>query len=947
MIDMSEKFIPFKMTYDRDDVKKMNDIIEFMIEVGGIPCDILHTTRLMKLKKKGLLNAETWNKEDSKAQFQLKQVDFYTINTCLDVLKKEQMIRKYIDPEFFAERLDFSSVDEGALPFDNWDDHILKLLRKGEEDIFLCERDLLIDDYPECYRRLAYQTAHIKYHYAEKLKEIENKKSQETTATGAIGIALGKEAIYGAVSLSDGDIDIITPRGALAYDGFGSIWNPGVAISEMGLQMRAIKENYEKTYYDSVKSITVSMPALLPDKEDLEKTIADIEESAEQNPDKRIAYNIYKAVHLHDSTARAMVEKATDLADMEHAELEVRALAIAAGYERMDEANKIEGFASALIYDWDKDYFTATLIDGGGYRNELSILNQYVIKNPLGSLSEPSDDANAFVNQLKTSMEKELNKYGLYYDPKKENKKECWDKFYQQTEKITKQIIRNNYGTLLYEDYIVDMAVDYPVSSFEEIFEPFYQQTENIVSKIFSEIRYPESEISRVFLSGEWGNYPYVKKKLETYFGRYTKVCVMDDTALAAVRGAAYLANCSEEKMNKLEENTKNTEKEEYKMGTRTLIPTFFLMSEESVDETEKFVCRKLIRTYDDNIKNQLNGSSSKKKVFGPGSIFNAYLPNLQKVTDGQKYSNEYKYKTNNAELTFYLPEIKNNNRMLYMQLLEDVEEAQDAPIIQELCDIESEEGVREYLEQWKETVFAKVVFRDNGNSKGEFLCLRESYEADWQKNHAKYLVVKDEAIDQTYIFKCWVEELPIPGKSDVPYVYAYVDGSSGDGEKYGSGSILCDKRDVYMSHDYGNDSGRNFTGECISAANVFYYLCENKEKKFAQEKVKELRIFFDNTNVGYVPVELFKHEKEAAKDMWDAIHTFQEKYNKTKVVFIHVDAHTAIYGNEMADRLATVLKEKPGKNKKTEYEKRKKTVDVREKIWLEGDNTFKLFEIM
>lgn len=400
-------------------------------------------------------------------------------------------------------------------------------------------------------------------------------------------------------------------------------------------------------------------------------------------------------------------------------------------------------------------------------------------------------------------------------------------------------------------------------------------------------------------------------------------------------------------------------------MRNRIVIPTFFLTHEDKVVERDGIVNHKVIRKYDDNVMGQLMATTSKNIVLGKGSIFNAYLPNLEKVTDSIKHKNSNSFCCMNeldaeAEFILYLPEIENNNRMLHMELVSMGKsvEISEVRVLSEMNisnnrEQEDEEKIVEYLKEHKDEVFAKVVFwakndtrykkgsEDPYNNYGKFLCLKENYCDSWKRDCPKYILVTDEEIKIHYVFECWIEELPIPGQSDVPYVYAYVDGSA-SGNQYGSGAIVC-VDDVFISHDCGVANEANYTGECVAATNVLNFLSEMDEDCFKNKEVKEVYIYFDNIQLGYVPVEMYKHDKDAANDMWNMIEKFESKYPNVKIVFEHVDAHTAIYGNEFADRIATV---KPVKKEGAgPYQKRIETMSTRDKIWVGTDNSFKVFK--
>ena len=371
------------------------------------------------------------------------------------------------------------------------------------------------------------------------------------------------------------------------------------------------------------------------------------------------------------------------------------------------------------------------------------------------------------------------------------------------------------------------------------------------------------------------------------------------------------------------------------------------------------------MRKYDDNVLRQLNGTTKKQIVLGKGSVFNAYLPNLEKVTNALKHdiSRTFCYTGINGkeeQLTFLLPQIENNNKMLYMELI-SINNDEDIEGVKKLLKMrlsaeneqEDEETINAFLIENKETVFAKVIFwakndvrykkgsDDKYNNYGKFLCTKENYCKMWEKDSAKYIFVTDEDVNIHYIFKCWMEELPIPGQSDVPSVFAYVDGSAA-GSTFGAGAILC-MNDILMSYDSGEAKEANFASECIALTNVFKYLCKREDNYFQENSIDEVHIYFDNTQLGYVPVEMYAHEKDVSKDMWNIIGEFEKKYPNIKLVFEHVDAHTAIYGNEMADRLATVkiINDEP----KDARIGREKLMNTRNAIWSNGDNSFKLFD--
>ena len=78
-------------------------------------------------------------------------------------------------------------------------------------------------------------------------------------------------------------------------------------------------------------------------------------------------------------------------------------------------------------------------------------------------------------------------------------------------------------------------------------FDMAYDETEALVCKVIHDAGFSETDIFKVFMAGEWANDKTVCNTIKNFMGKQARVCTMADTALAAVKGAAYLS----EKYNK------------------------------------------------------------------------------------------------------------------------------------------------------------------------------------------------------------------------------------------------------------------------------------------------------------------------------------------------------------------------------------------------------------
>ena len=303
----------------------------------------------------------------------------------------------------------------------------------------------------------------------------------------------------------------------------------------------------------------------------------------------------------------------------------------------------------------------------------------------------------------------------------------------------------------------------------------------------------------------------------------------------------------------------------------RIVIPTLFKMGKLQQNKEGKAEAY-LSRIYDPNISG---------KYMHNGFIYNALLPYTKPLN---KVSYDYKGK---KDIEFLLPE-RPNNRMLFLQL------------------IASDDDVYPYMDKSFALVsfWNKEVPEYSPSKKGkiEFRFGLDEYEKFETSEAAKYLVIEDWATRTKYAFICSTEQLPVPGKEEGAYVY--VDGSAGDVEntdQFGSGAVVSIGKKVYFSHCEGEDHGKNVSAEYLAATKVFeHFPKENND-------IKELYIYYDNNNVGYVPAELYIPGKNYnyAQDYIKAIKKFEKENPKTLIFFVHTDGHSGIFGNEMADQMA------------------------------------------
>lgn len=335
------------------------------------------------------------------------------------------------------------------------------------------------------------------------------------------------------------------------------------------------------------------------------------------------------------------------------------------------------------------------------------------------------------------------------------------------------------------------------------------------------------------------------------------------------------------------------------------LMPTLFRMvlPERKIDLKDSVGRIPLDRIYDDNIVT---------KFLKRGVKLNAFLPRVNQETSDSEGNASYCFYSETHKLPFPLP-IGMVDRMLVMKLT-TIEKGSPSDALMNQC-------------------FAKVTFINSVDrwgfeivNKGHFEFTDENYtyrkynELSSLSKDKKGLVLYDEEMDRTFMFECEIEQLPIPGETTG--IYAYVDGSStkkgedsstetGEEETYGAGVVLNVDKDVFFGRKEDVAHGANYAGELVAAT-----IALNQMTDMSFEKEPErVRIFFDNTAIGYKPLGIHDKESKKSNDEKEdvgtpymvAIDEFRKKYLNTIVEFIHVDGHTKIMGNEMADYIAQV----------------------------------------
>lgn len=349
--------------------------------------------------------------------------------------------------------------------------------------------------------------------------------------------------------------------------------------------------------------------------------------------------------------------------------------------------------------------------------------------------------------------------------------------------------------------------------------------------------------------------------------------------------GNATIAKDSKNDMlSKFIENKTFIGSEEDRTQNCSVIPTLLKLDKSTVKSYNNNLTFPLERIYDDNVV---------LKYLKKGAIFNVYLPYIGDDKSDTNTTYTF-YDNSDNDISFVLPN-QMFTRMLYLQLDE----------MQQGC-IENTNSIISVVFN-KDASESKGYATFNNMTIDDFNQLQITDESD---ESIKTIYLYDGQMDYTFKFSCYTKNLPIPALSDG--LFAYVDGSSlktgKEKEVYGTGVVLSENNTVRFCHSEGVAKGSNFIGEIQAVTELL------KELNNMPDADTTVRIFFDNTAVGYYPHGLFgwnehkdDNEHKYVIAYKEALDKFVEKHPNVRLSFEHLDAHCKIFGNEFADRIAKV----------------------------------------
>ena len=412
-------------------------------------------------------------------------------------------------------------------------------MQPGNTGVFLCENDLRPEIFPECYWRLAYQTAYLKHYYAD-MTEVNAQVCEDREAKVILGIDLDPEVSYGAYVGPKQDLTYVY-NGKIGcsklpvsyfctFEGYGDVMNAGVAISRMGLIIQRMMNEVQWGYGGrTIDHTVITMPPYLPNSSEVKKAMDEIQTECQSECD--FDMQVYQEMGAEGMSGQDMIKKAAELAGAYPVTLLRQSEAICYAYEHEYGAETFPEGAPVLVYDGNQAWFTATVLKKT--KNGFSVCAE-----------EYMESGDAQLNRMLTEDAKRVlcndgKLAACRVSPDDERWKKDWDDFESQIDRMKNQLARCGKAILIFDLKWLKKTDEYPWERFEPTFASYYEKTQELVKKVMADCAVGRKGFSHVLLAGDWSKFPYVWEHLEQLTGK--KVCQMKDPLLVAAFGAV---NC-------------------------------------------------------------------------------------------------------------------------------------------------------------------------------------------------------------------------------------------------------------------------------------------------------------------------------------------------------------------------------------------------------------------
>lgn len=177
-----------------------------------------------------------------------------------------------------------------------------------------------------------------------------------------------------------------------------------------------------------------------------------------------------------------------------------------------------------LVYDWGKDNVCISLVKKE--QGELKVISQDSMKNPAFYNGDKPRIRGSILDNLKIQMCRKMMMDDRNVDfititgigPSDEK---AWEHFYASSESVLDTLLSGKDAEIELKGVIASVSETYTQEDFTEVILPFYMQTENLINAMLDRKKISMDTISKVYVSGEYGNLLAVQKGLSDFTQKY------------------------------------------------------------------------------------------------------------------------------------------------------------------------------------------------------------------------------------------------------------------------------------------------------------------------------------------------------------------------------------------------------------------------------------------
>lgn len=440
---------------------------------------------------------------------QLVKPDIYVVKLAMKVYYAEQIIRRTIDPHFFAERADF----EDEILWDEISKHVLQALSEH------WLRGFLHGTLPVSYRILAYQVCYIHFHYPQVYEEVWSKSYYppyldedlpfDNKESAVMGIAMGEH--QSMVSYDEylqkpmevyGDY-VGADNLRMYHAGSGNLKNAGVACSKMAVAFRDIVQSYYRRRVPEISHINACYIGDVPTAQKIEEYMKQFRgpEFSYQKKPEAIDKNlfVYEELGLEKMNGESLIYKAAEMAKLPDFYLCKSLLLPIVEYYATGQKKGLENGESAFVFYLDEYGFKTGLVS--------RINGEYVIQkeSEYNKQIVQEFDQRVYEEMVKLIQPK-LDIFNISYED------EDVLALKEDVPRMKRQFIRNDSGAVIFNNGWFSHSAKFSHKIYQDCVDEFMEKCDKVLEELVGE---DDRKIAKLYLAGNMADCPMIWEAIE------------------------------------------------------------------------------------------------------------------------------------------------------------------------------------------------------------------------------------------------------------------------------------------------------------------------------------------------------------------------------------------------------------------------------------------------